>query len=111
MTYRHQKLAAGGWEKLSFMEQMAHIGSEIERAIAWRNKGHDSYSRQAAERGLELLSLTIDDRQNQKRLKELARLYEVLVDYFLGQNQYCSSDTSWQKYFYGFNYASRLLRE
>lgn len=107
MTYQHQKLAGGGWQKLSFFEQMANIGSEVERAINWLDKKNTQYSRMAAERGLELLALTISDVKNIKRLKELTRLYEVLVDYFFYQNQYSSSASSWKKYFYAFNYASR----
>jgi len=87
---------------------MANIGSEVERAISWRNKDNDSYSRKAAERALELLFLTIADLKNRNRLKELTRLHEVLVDYFFGQNQYSSSDLLWRKYFYAFNYAARI---
>lgn len=101
MIYQH-------WRSLTFFEQMAHIGSEVARAIAWRGKGNGEYSRKAVERSLELLFLTIDSPQNKRRLKELTRLRETLIDYFLGQNQYGSADELWQKYFYGFNYAARL---
>ena len=38
MKYQHKNLAKGKWFKLSFFEQMAHIGSEVERAILWRKK-------------------------------------------------------------------------
>ena len=31
---QHKELAAGRWKKLSFCEQMANIGSEVERALA-----------------------------------------------------------------------------
>ncbi len=96
------------WRNLTFFEQMAHTGSEVERAIVWRGKGNNQYSRKAAERALELLFLTIDSPQNRKRLKELTRLHETLIDYFFGQNQYGSSDDLWRKYFYAFNYAARL---
>ena len=96
------------WRNLTFFEQMAHIGSEVGRAIAWRGKGNSQYSKKAVERALELLLLTINSPQNKKRLKELTRLRETLVDYFLGQNQYGSSDDLWQKYFHAFNYAARL---
>jgi len=108
MSYQHKKLAAGRWKKLSFFEQMANIGSEVERAIIWKNKQNDSYSQKAVERALELLFLTIADIKNRKRLKELTRLREALVDYFYCDNQYCSTDRLWQKYFYGFNYALKI---
>jgi hypothetical protein len=108
MTYIHQEMANGRWFELPLIEQLANIGSEIERTINWRNKGNRQYSNNAFERGLELLDLTIADKKHIKRLKELTRLREVLVDYFFGDNQYSSSDKLWQKYFYAFNYAARV---
>ena len=108
MNYQHKNLAAGQWQNLSFFEQMANIGSEVERAIKWNNKNNKEYGRLAFERALELLDFTIDDGRNNTRLKELLRLREVLVDYFAFNNEYKSSDKKWQTYFYGFNYASRL---
>ena len=108
MSFQHQGLALGKWEKLSFFEQMANIGSEVERTIAWKQKGDEKYSRAAFERALELMFLTIDDSKNKDRLKELCRVYEVLVDYFFGENLYGSSDQLWRNYFYNFNYAASL---
>lgn len=107
MNYQHPSLASGRWKKLSFFEQMANIGSEVERAILWEEKQNKEYSQKAFERALELLSFTIADRKNKKRLKELARLYELMVDYFWGDNQYSSSATLWRKYFYPLTYAAR----
>jgi hypothetical protein len=105
----HKELASGKWQKLSFMEQMANIGSEVERTIKW-NRKNSEYSRQAFERDLELLDLTISDKNNLSRLKELVRLREILVDYFQFDNIYQSTDKKWQNYFYAFNYAARLLK-
>ena len=102
--YQHKQLAQGGWQELSCVEQLANIGSEIERTMKWRQKGNKELSDNAFARALELLSLSIDDEKNKNRLKELARLYEVLVDFFAGDNLYKSSDELWRKYFYGFNY-------
>lgn len=106
MNYQHKNLAQGGFHILSFFEQMAHVGSEVERTIIWKNKNTD-YSRKAFFRSLELLDLTISDSKNKPRLKELVRLREVLVDYFVFNNQYSSSDKLWQNYFYPFNWAAR----
>ena len=107
MKYQHRTLASGKWNNLSLVEQMANIGSEVERTIIWRSKGNDLYSQKAIERALELLTLTIDCKKNKKRLIELTRLHEVLVDYFFYTNKYSSSDDLWRKYFYAFNYAAR----
>lgn len=107
MSIQHQQLAQGKWNELSLIEQMANIGSEVERTISWKLKGNNEYSQKAFARALELLSLTIDDEKNKKRLKELVRDYEVLVDYFAGENIYGSSDKLWRNYFFAFNWAAR----
>ena len=74
MNIQHKDLAAGRWNSLSFCEQMANVGSEVERAIKWREKRNAPYSQMAFERALELLDLTVADEKNKKRLKELLRL-------------------------------------
>lgn len=106
MIFQHKELSQGRWEKLSFFEQMANIGSEVERAINWRNKKDEKYSQMAFERALELIDLTIADNKNRKRLRELTRVREVLADYFVCGNQYSSSDDSWKNYFYVFGFSS-----
>lgn len=108
--YRHQQLADGRWRKLSLVQQMANIGSEVERAISWQQKGDQDYSKQAFFRALELVDLTIADPKNKARLKEICRIREALVDYFWGDNQYASSNHLWHNYFYAFNYAASLQR-
>ncbi|OGZ63607.1 MAG: hypothetical protein A3A98_02820 [Candidatus Staskawiczbacteria bacterium RIFCSPLOWO2_01_FULL_40_39] len=104
MNYIHKELADGRWLKFSFAEQMANTGAEIGRAINWKIKD-EKISNLAFERGLELLDLTINDPKNSRKLKELCRLREVLADYFMGNNEYGSTDQSWNNYFYFFNAA------
>lgn len=107
MNFVHKELSGGRWQKFTLPEQLSNIGAEVGRSINWRNKGKQDYSRQAFFRALELLYLTIDDPKHKGRLKELTRLYEILVDYFMGENIYGSSDELWEKYFYFFNFAAR----
>ncbi|MEI7425857.1 MAG: hypothetical protein WCK16_02960 [Candidatus Moraniibacteriota bacterium] len=108
MEYQHENLARGGWQKLSFFEQMANIGSEVERTIKWKNKGNIEYSRLAFERSLELIDLTIKNEKNKNHLKELLRVREVMADHFVFNDEYKSTDKSWQDYFYVFNFAARI---
>ncbi|MBA2123766.1 hypothetical protein B9J78_02340 [bacterium Unc6] len=110
MNYQHKQLASGKWFKLTFYEQMANIGSEVERAILWREK-NTQFSLKAIYRALELLDLTISDTKNcvVSRLKELCRLREILVDCFCFDNYYSSTDEFWRKYFYPFYYAARKV--
>ena len=106
MNYQHKDLAAGRWGNLSFVEQMANIGSEVERALNWR-KRNLVYFKKAFERSLELLDLTLESADRPSMLKELARLREAMVDYFFGTNQFMSTDASWRRYFSPFAYAAR----
>ena len=108
MNYQHKNLASGRWNKMTLIEQMANVGSEVERLIKWRKKNSE-YSRLAFERALELLDLTITDPKNIKRLKEITRVRELLCDYFF-ENKYSQTDESWQKYFYAFNWAARRIK-
>lgn len=107
MNYHHKELAAGRWQELTLVEQMANIGGEVERALAWREKGNAEYSRKAFERALELIDLTMAHPHRASNLKEVARLREALVDYFHGDNEFKSSESSWRKYFLHFTYAAR----
>jgi hypothetical protein len=105
----HKNLTKGKWFSLSLAEQMANIGSEVERTIIWKNKGVKEYSILAFERALELIDLTKSDPKNRGRLGELCRLREMLVDWTY-DNKYHSTDSSWQKYFLAFNYLARIDR-
>ncbi len=106
-TCQHKSLAEGRWQELSFFEQMANIGSEVQRAINWREKNRE-YSQMAIDRALELLDLTVNDGKNHKRgrLKELLRLRELLVDYFYFDNVYKSNSENWENYFLAFSYVA-----
>lgn len=95
------------WSQFSLVEQMANIGAEVGRTIKWRTKGKAEMSRNAFFRGLELLDLTISDKKNKNSLKEILRIREALVDFFMGENIYKSSDTLWERYFFYFNLAAR----
>lgn len=107
MNIQHSKLQDGRWQKLSLMEQLANVGSEVERAIRWKTKNNSHYSQLAFSRALELIDFSLADKKNTTRLLEITRLREVLVDYFFGNNTYASTDEKWQRYFYSFTFAVR----
>ena len=107
MNVLHAELANGRWDKMSLLEQMANIGSEVERAFHWKEKNNPDRSMKAFERALELLDLSLDSPKNKFRLKEIARSREFLVDTFLDENQFASSSSSLRKYFLQFACAVR----
>jgi hypothetical protein len=106
---QHRDLAAGRWWQLTLAEQLGNIGSEVSRAIKWTGR-QPHLARGALERALELIDLTLDDprhRQSPARLRELARVREVVVDFFDGPNEYGATSESLQKYFDAYALAAR----
>lgn len=107
----HKTLTHEHWFKFSLFEQLANVDTDIDRAIHWRNNNNLEYSNKAFERALELLDATIADPKNRgPRLKELLRTREALIDYFVYDNEYATSDQIWHDYFYQFNYAAALAK-
>jgi hypothetical protein len=106
---QHRDLAAGRWWSLSLAQQLGNVGSEVSRAANWSTR-NPQRAEAALHRALELIDLTLDDpryRGSVARLRELARVREVLVDFFAGPNQYGSTAASLQKYFDAYAIAAR----
>lgn len=79
----HSDLAAGRWSTLSLAEQLANVGSEVDRAIAaWAAQRADRFDRALA-RALELFDLTVrDDRWRGHRRREILRAREEFCRVF-----------------------------
>ena len=86
------------WSKFSLAQQLGHIGSEIARARRWEEKNDFTSRDNALERALELVDLTLEDRRWKTRLKEIARLRELMCDWFLGQKIYEILPSSLEEY-------------
>jgi len=98
------------WFKLSLSEQLANIGSEVIRAMKWHQKGEKEHFEKAIERALELFDLTLSDQRWKNRAKEIARMREVICDFFYCGNQYNSNLLSLDNYFFHFALSARLKK-
>lgn len=101
MEYQHKQQAEGAWVNNSLLFQMANIGSEVSRTLKWQNKNPE-IARRAFDRSLELFDLTITDKKNVERLKEILRARELWVDFFAYDNFHQSTREQWEKYFLPF---------
>lgn len=107
----HTGLTLERWSKFSVFEQLANVGTDIARAFQGKKQNDIQYGEKAFERAMELLDLTIADPKNRGAvLKELTRVREALKDYFIYDNEYRTTETFWQQYFYDFNYAAAIQR-
>jgi len=106
----HTDLTPERWFAFSLIEQMANVGSDVERAIRWKQSGCHEHSIAAVERALELLDLTHADPKNKKQRKEIIRVRYMFADQYMGINEYNFTDEYWQKYFLDFAYAAARAR-
>ena len=90
------------WFKMPVEEQISNIGSEVNRAIKWKNKGNSNRSKGFCEKAIDFLKLTKEDPKNQRRDEEFDFCIEELEDYFLGENIYGTTDDMLVKYYDAF---------
>ncbi len=106
-VFQHQTLASGRWRRLSLLEQLGNIGSEVSRALRWKERDTKLFFG-AIERALELFDLTLDDSRWKGRRWEIARAREVFLDAVSGGTEYKSSLEDLVRYFDQFAYAAQL---
>ena len=108
MESQHQNLAAGKWHSMTIAEQLGNIGSEVGRAMNWKEKSNSDQSQKAFDRALELFDLSLADKRWQyPALKEIARGREVVCDFLVGDNEYGSDKEFLNKYFLQFGMLAR----
>lgn len=105
IEYQHTELASGRWAEMTLAEQMLNIGSEVLRANRWKSKGNMEQRHRAADWALEFLSLTIDAQRGKHDLGEFCRLYEVIADFYYGENSYQTDPAKLQRGFDIFYFA------
>lgn len=108
MITSHTGLAAGRWARLSLAEQLANVGSELERAItAWAARRTDRFDRALA-RLLELFDLTAaDPRWRGFRRREILRAREEACGILFSEEVPAAVIQSLQRYFLQFAVLAR----
>ena len=109
-TVRHAG-SAGRWSQLSLVEQLANVGSEVERAIRARERGQEPRLEHALARALELFDLTAaDERWRGPRRREVLRAREEFCRIFHGTDVPPGSARGLSSYFLAFAVAARRAR-
>jgi hypothetical protein len=99
---------ADRWGALTLLEQMANIGSEVERTIRAHESGRADRMGKALARALELFDLTAtDDRWRGPRRREILRAREEFCRLFFEDDPPDGSARGLQEYFLRFAVASR----
>lgn len=95
------------WGKMSLVEQMGNIGSEVGRAARAQGQKDESFSG-ATTRALELFDLTLRDKRWLGRLREIGRVREIFCDIVFGNQKYQTTLLDLEKYFMNFAIVARL---
>ena len=98
------------WFGMSVKMQLANVGSEVSRAIRWKNKGEEEKKVRFCDKAIDLLQLTKKDPKNACRHGELDFCIEELQDYFKGDNYYQTTDAMLTRYYDAFIYDGAKLR-
>ena len=108
MTITHTDLAAGRWQALTLAEQLANVGSEVDRAIrAWEAQRSDRFER-ALQRALELFDLTAtDERWRGHRPREILRVRGEFCRLFYDDSVPRGSARGLARYFLQFGVLAR----
>lgn len=86
------------WFSLSINDQISNIGSEVERALKYKDKDKNK-TIEFLNKSIELITRTQKDPKNIHRIGELNFCIEELLDYFIGDNIYNTKDTDIRKYY------------
>ena len=104
---RHAEVAQR-WANLSVVEQLAHVGSEVERSIRARESGNATRLENALARALELFDLTAaDERWRGPRRREILRAREEFCRLFYDDSVSPNSVRGLRRYFLAFAVAAR----
>ncbi|MBR0173203.1 MAG: hypothetical protein IJQ21_10485 [Lachnospiraceae bacterium] len=90
------------WFQMPIGMQISNVGSEVFRALSWKNKGNEKRKIGFCNKAIEFLQLSIEDPKNRHRAGELSFCIEELQDFFLGENLYKTTEEMLHKYYDAF---------
>jgi hypothetical protein len=98
------------WADLTLAEQLAHVGSEVERVLRANEAGNASRREHALSRALELFDLTAaDHRWRGPRRREVLRAREELCAVVFGAHPAPASGAGLRRYFLAFAVLARRV--
>lgn len=97
------------WRQFDLIDQLANIGSELNRVIIWQGRD-EKKAQEFAYATLDLFDLTIADPRWRYRLKEILRSRYLFCDLLWGKNEFKTSLADLEKDFFRYAYYSRNRR-
>ena len=90
------------WFAMPVSLQISNIGSEVARAIKYKDRDDNEKAARFCQKAIDLWTLTMEDPKNGHRKGEFSFAVEELQDYFLGENKYGTDNLMLSKYYDAF---------
>lgn len=90
------------WFAMPIGVQISNVGSEVHRAINWKNRGDVQKRNNFCMKAIEFLELMKKDPKNCYRKGELDCCINELKDYLMGENIYNTTEEQLIKYYDAF---------
>ena len=90
------------WYSMPVSEQMLNVGSEVHRAIRWKNRHDSGKAANFCSKAVEFLRIMQTDPKNSGRIGEFEEGIFELQDYFTGDNIYNTTDETLIRYYDAF---------
>lgn len=96
------------WGGRTIVEQLAHVGSEVERTFRAQEMGHETRFENAFARALQLFDVTANDaRWRGHRRREVLRAREEFCRLVLDGDETTGSRSGLRRYFFAFAVAAQ----
>ena len=92
------------WFSMPLGVQISNVGSEVNRAIRYRNKNDRQKAENFCDKAVEFLEIMKRDPKNTARINEFNAAIDELNDYFKGNNTYQTTDRVLTRYYDAFLY-------
>ncbi len=91
--------------------QLGTIGTEIGRAVSWRTNPSFGNPDECIARATSYINIILSSNETRPSTRrELARLKEVLNDWYYGDNFYQTRELDWDNYFLPFSIVANKLK-
>ena len=90
------------WFAMPVSVQISNIGSEVNRAIRYKNKGDMQKAANFCNKAIEFFEIIKQDPKNSRRINEFNCCIDELTDYFIGDNEFKTNDEMLHRYYDAF---------
>lgn len=90
------------WFSMPVGVQISNVGSEVHRAITWKKRGNQQRAAEFCKKAISFLDIMKQNPKNKYRVGEIDCGIDELKDFFLGDNEYRTTEETLLRYYDAF---------